>query len=86
MQVQVSGWKPGIHAALSHNVLQVSLSESWYPAEGADVLGVPPGHRFRVWIAPALYYNEGDLRRMVAEGTVGTLVLQIDGRERELAL
>jgi hypothetical protein len=85
MTVQVTGWKPGIHATLGRNLLQLSLAGSWFPAEGVDVLRVPPGERFRVWIAPALYYREADLQRTLADRITGALILQINGREHEAA-
>jgi hypothetical protein len=61
-EISISRWLSGIKAEVLTGVLQIWLGYGWFPKpDGLATLHVPPGERFRLWIAPSKQYSRDEL-------------------------
>jgi hypothetical protein len=87
--VKISRWVngPGVKAEVFGAVLQLWMDDGWFPKpNGRPTLHVPPGERFRLWIAPDKQHSLEEVQRLCDGTGLGALMLRINGEERGILL
>jgi hypothetical protein len=88
-EVKISRWLsgPGVSAEVFQAVLQLWMGNGWFPKpNGIPRLHVPPGERFRLWIAPDKQHNLEELQRLCAATALGALTLRVNREERGILI